>query len=216
MIDASNEDTITSKERIFQAAVSLFAQKGFNAVSTREIVKKAGVNIAMIKYYFGGKIGILKAIINEAYEKHHQAITGVEEHLSSRDHVRVVIKNFIAFFRVNTELAIVAFDVIPYDIPEILELKEKWRHTKRELLKRLFDKLGLDIHNSVHVSLFNGFLGNMVLNHFLSCYYWERTTHQQITRFDDEFYEQYTESLTDFYMAGVKGLLEQNKRRMNS
>lgn len=213
MNDICNDENLTAKERIFRASISLFAQKGFNAVSTREIVKKAGVNIAMIKYYFGGKIGILKAIINEAYEKHDKAITRVDKNAKPRDHVKTVIMNFIAFFRENTELAIVAFDTIPYDIPEIVELKEKWRKGKRDLLKRLFDMLGLNINDPVHISLFNGFLGNMVLHHFLGCYYWEKSTRQHIMRFDDAFYKRYAEHLTEFYIAGVNGLLAQEKKK---
>ena len=86
-----------AKQRIFDAAVTLFARKGYNAVGTREIVKKAGVNIAMINYYYGGKAGILKAIINEAYDKHSAAITSADVQQEPEKHIRAVIKNFIKF-----------------------------------------------------------------------------------------------------------------------
>jgi len=53
-----------AKDRIFDAAKSLFARKGYAAVSVREIAKKAKVNISMLNYYYGGKIGILREVLS--------------------------------------------------------------------------------------------------------------------------------------------------------
>ena len=44
-----------SKDKILKSAAKLFAQKGFDGVSIREICKDADVNICMVSYYFGGK-----------------------------------------------------------------------------------------------------------------------------------------------------------------
>ena len=59
-----------AKQRIFDTSVSLFARKGYAGVGIREIAKKAGVNISMINYYYEGKVGILKEIINQCYDKY--------------------------------------------------------------------------------------------------------------------------------------------------
>ena len=53
-----------SKTRLLQTAFELFALKGLDGVSTREIVKKAGVNIHAISYYFGGKDGLYEAVVD--------------------------------------------------------------------------------------------------------------------------------------------------------
>ena len=50
-------------ERILQVAICLFAQKGYEATSTREIVEAAGVTKPMLYYYFGSKEGLCKAAI---------------------------------------------------------------------------------------------------------------------------------------------------------
>jgi AcrR family transcriptional regulator len=50
-------------EKILQVAISLFAQKGYDATSTREIVEAAGVTKPMLYYYFGSKEGLCKAAI---------------------------------------------------------------------------------------------------------------------------------------------------------
>ncbi len=58
-----------SKVRILDAATVLFAQKGFDGTSIREICKKANVNICMISYYWGGKQELYNGIIDNLLEK---------------------------------------------------------------------------------------------------------------------------------------------------
>ncbi|RLB84713.1 MAG: hypothetical protein DRH15_04365 [Deltaproteobacteria bacterium] len=43
------------RERILDASEALFAEKGYEAVTIREIVKAAGCNVAAVNYYFGQK-----------------------------------------------------------------------------------------------------------------------------------------------------------------
>lgn len=58
-----------SKIRILEAATKLFAQKGFDGTSIREICKKAEVNLCMISYYWGGKQKLYQGIIENLLEK---------------------------------------------------------------------------------------------------------------------------------------------------
>lgn len=55
-----------AKEHIIRSAASIFATKGYAAASTREITRKAGVNLSMIAYYFGSKEGLFKAVVEES------------------------------------------------------------------------------------------------------------------------------------------------------
>ena len=52
-----------SKVRILEAATTLFAKKGFDGASIREICKAANVNLCMISYYWGGKRELYEGII---------------------------------------------------------------------------------------------------------------------------------------------------------
>ena len=49
-----NKDVIV-KERILTKAEGLFAQKGFRAVTVREIINAANCNLSAVNYYFGNK-----------------------------------------------------------------------------------------------------------------------------------------------------------------
>ena len=50
---------------IIRIAEKLFAEKGFNGTSVRDIAEAAGVNIAMISYYFGSKEKLMQALFEE-------------------------------------------------------------------------------------------------------------------------------------------------------
>ncbi len=52
-----------SRKKIVNSAIILFASKGFDSTSTREICKHAGVNLSLISYYFKTKEGLYISII---------------------------------------------------------------------------------------------------------------------------------------------------------
>jgi AcrR family transcriptional regulator len=51
-----------TKERILDAAESLFADHGFDATSLRRITSQAGVNLAAVNYHFGSKDALIAAV----------------------------------------------------------------------------------------------------------------------------------------------------------
>ena len=48
--------------QIIETAERLFARKGFDGTSVRDIAEEAGINVAMISYYFGSKEKLMEAI----------------------------------------------------------------------------------------------------------------------------------------------------------
>ncbi|WP_162006857.1 CerR family C-terminal domain-containing protein [Roseimaritima sediminicola] len=52
-----------TRQRILEAAGPIFAQRGFDKATVREICAAAGVNIASVGYYFGDKMGLYLAIV---------------------------------------------------------------------------------------------------------------------------------------------------------
>lgn len=72
MSRAKQEEKEKSKQRILNSAIKLFAQKGYDGVGIREICKEANANICMISYFWGGKEGLYKGIIDSLVEKQTQ------------------------------------------------------------------------------------------------------------------------------------------------
>jgi TetR/AcrR family transcriptional regulator len=57
-----DKDKIDKKDHILDVAERVFSEKGFDGASTRLISGEAGVNMAMLNYYFGSKEGLFLAI----------------------------------------------------------------------------------------------------------------------------------------------------------
>lgn len=209
------ENQIKAKQRIFDAAVSLFARKGFAAVSVREIATKAEVNIAMINYYYGGKAGILKAIVNECFDKYYKTIKQIgEKDLPLEEHVRLMIHTVVDFFRKNTEIAIIAFDVIPLDIPEILDLKTRWVEGIREGMKVFHEKLGYNTSDLMQQSVGPGIFVAIVVSHFQGMYAAENLPQYRelVKQLDNDFYNRYSEMLANIFLYGITG---KNKKKIS-
>ena len=58
-----NEETYQKQELILNAARKVFRQKGFNSATVRDIADEAGVNHALINYYFKNKQNLLSAVL---------------------------------------------------------------------------------------------------------------------------------------------------------
>lgn len=63
-------DGAEARARLIDVALHLFVEKGFARTSTRDIASEAGVNLAAIKYYFGDKAGLYRAVFTEPLSEH--------------------------------------------------------------------------------------------------------------------------------------------------
>jgi TetR/AcrR family transcriptional regulator, regulator of cefoperazone and chloramphenicol sensitivity len=58
---SSNAEDLTARARIRDAALRLFAKKGIDATSVREIAQTAGVSSGLLRHHFGSKEGLRDA-----------------------------------------------------------------------------------------------------------------------------------------------------------
>jgi AcrR family transcriptional regulator len=58
-----------TKDRILIAAEHLFAEKGYDAVTIREITSKARCNLSLVYYYFGSKKKLYLEVFRERWAK---------------------------------------------------------------------------------------------------------------------------------------------------
>ncbi len=68
------KNSLNKKEKIIKAAIELFGEKGLDGTSTRDISTLSNSNISLISYYFGGKDGLFRTIIENLFEKQKQYI----------------------------------------------------------------------------------------------------------------------------------------------
>jgi AcrR family transcriptional regulator len=87
---------VDARATLIQTAARLFAEHGFEAVSTRMLSKEAGVNIAMIAYYFGSKEKLFEAIIDEKLPKSREMLLGfLESDLQTWEKLSAIIDSYI-------------------------------------------------------------------------------------------------------------------------
>lgn len=60
-------DKKDNRNSLISTATRLFAERGLNGVSIRELSTAAGVSISMISYYFEGKEGLYSSVLEEQF-----------------------------------------------------------------------------------------------------------------------------------------------------
>ena len=96
-----------TRERILEAAVEAFAEKGFLGASTREIARRAGTNQGLITYHFRSKDELWRAAADDIFERLGGQLA---EHLDAvepadpRERARDAIRQYVRFAAAHPEL----------------------------------------------------------------------------------------------------------------
>ncbi len=85
-----------TRERLMQVATEIFAQKGFQAATTREICELAQSNMAAIHYHFGDKSGLYKSVLQMPLEQFSQMTENFDRIEGSfRDRMRALYRGVL-------------------------------------------------------------------------------------------------------------------------
>ncbi len=90
---------LETRNRILQAALELFAEKGFEGASVREIAARAGVIHGLIKYHFDNKDQLWKSAVDFLFERQAEELKpppGYKE-LSPYDQARTWIRRYVHY-----------------------------------------------------------------------------------------------------------------------
>ena len=92
------DDPHSARQRLILGAARIFAEKGYDAASTREICLAAEANVAAIHYHFGDKAGLYRAVLWTSIER---VVTGFptlneDAHQPLEAAMRALLSAFIA------------------------------------------------------------------------------------------------------------------------
>ena len=199
---------IEPRDRILEAAIPLFAHKGYAAVGVREIAAASGVNISMISYYFEGKVGILKAIMESFFEGYLKVFDVPDaDSRSAEDCAREIIGRMVRYIRDNIDLALVAYNELPLEVTEIAEIKLQWVKRMLKQASWILVRLGLDPRDGIQIGVVGPTLFSMVMMHFRI-----RSIQRVVfgLRFDDAYYERFVQTAATLFLDGIHGIAAQN------
>ena len=90
--------------KLMEVGTQLFAERGLNGVSIRELSHVAGASISMVSYYFGGKEGLYSAVLQEQFACFDQIEEIMRQHAGPLDKIEAYIRWTIQRHRNNPHL----------------------------------------------------------------------------------------------------------------
>lgn len=192
------------KTRILESAAFLISQKGFAGTGVRDIAKCADVNISMISYYFGNKIGVLKAIIAEHYKHIQEIATSIgSKQLNKKEKTKEIIIQMVDLIRRKPYNSKVAIMEIPLDMPELNEYKTAIIKEHLQIMHRnMQDKHDKPIDPRLPSIVGPAFI-SMIYSNFLIAGNFQAVFNVE---FDDDFYKMYIDVIYTLILDGVRGL----------
>ena len=104
---ARQQQREATRERIVEAAVEVFTEKGFEGASTREIARRAGANQGLITYHFHSKEELWRAAANSIFERLGGQLAerlDALELADPRERAREGIRQYVRFAAAHPEL----------------------------------------------------------------------------------------------------------------
>jgi AcrR family transcriptional regulator len=92
-----DKDKIDKKDHILDVAEKIFADLGYDGASTRMISGEAGVNMAMLNYYFGSKEGLYLAIFERKIAAFRTLLQNIgnDDSISAWDKMAQCVDNYV-------------------------------------------------------------------------------------------------------------------------
>ncbi|MFA9385027.1 MAG: TetR/AcrR family transcriptional regulator [Vibrio cyclitrophicus] len=136
------------RQLLIEHARDLFVVQPYDKVSTRLIAERAGVNIAMIRYYFGSKAGLFEAMLRETLRPMQLQMQRLVEESSH--------ENFLDLMRTYYK-EMVKVPKFPRLIAQVMNMPPS--EVQRELLEKVF----LDVAKPAQDAIFEKLVEQGVL-----------------------------------------------------
>lgn len=101
-------EELTTEQKIIIAARQVFTKKGYAATRTRDIAKEAGINLALLNYYFKSKENLFKIIIIEKFMELFGKLSPIisDENISLEAKIENIVSYYTNLLTENPDLPI--------------------------------------------------------------------------------------------------------------
>ena len=100
-------DKEATRAEILQSALYLFSSKGFDGVSIRNIAEYSNLNHTLVNYYFGSKLDLWYAVVDEVFSDYQQRLNNRIQGLDNMGPeivLKLMIREFVVFCAERPEL----------------------------------------------------------------------------------------------------------------
>lgn len=111
-----------TEEQIFEAAERVFTNKGLHGARMQEIADEAGINKALLHYYFRSKDKLFEAVFNNTFKKFFPNVlnTLMDEKMSLEQKIEKIVVSYIDEFKNKPSLPMfILFEI--HQNPKILQ-----------------------------------------------------------------------------------------------
>ncbi|MDQ3291868.1 MAG: TetR/AcrR family transcriptional regulator [Bacteroidota bacterium] len=96
---------LAPEEKLKEAAKKVFLEKGFDGTTTRDIAQEAGMNVALLNYYFRSKEKLFSLVFNELFELNFRGMLQImNQPISLKDKITGLIDHDFKIFKSNPGL----------------------------------------------------------------------------------------------------------------
>lgn len=92
------KDNSETKESLLNASIEIFAEKGYEGATVKDIADHAQVNVALINYHFGGKEGLYRAVLESAAQTRLESVDRVLKKVTTSSEFKIRLKLFLEEF----------------------------------------------------------------------------------------------------------------------
>ena len=128
MAKAKTQTDSSTEEKIKAAARKVFTKKGFSGARTRDIAEEAGINLALLNYYFRSKEKLFDIVMTENLQQFLLGLKSVlhNEKSTITEKVAIIAEEYINMLKANPDLPLFVLTEIrmnPVKLADTMKIK---------------------------------------------------------------------------------------------
>ena len=115
----------TTRARLIEAALGLFAERGYDGTSIRAITQAAGANLGAVTYHFGSKAALFEAVLSAVITPLREGIaSGASTTAPPLDRIAAIVRAFFDHFQRQPAMPQLMLHVLatPQHVPAAVQL----------------------------------------------------------------------------------------------
>ncbi|NIJ52405.1 TetR/AcrR family transcriptional regulator [Dyadobacter arcticus] len=134
---------LTTEQKIKEAASRVFTKKGYGNARTRDIAEEAGINLALLNYYFRSKEKLFDIIMAERIEKLFGVLAPLlyDEGTTLEEKLQNITDNYITMLTEHPDLPIFVLSEIRNNPDKLADRLQARKHmTQSVFVRQLMEK----------------------------------------------------------------------------